>query len=119
MKKKVIGTVRILIAVALMACGIAGIMSSLGNMQETKENKAVQKQSSIDELKQSYDKLSIGMSYEECVNLIGSDGELFSETESEYFGKTAIYMWKPGDELFTGIEGQFENGNLSSKTWVD
>lgn len=119
MKKKLSMGVRIFFAAVLIICGVVRIGTSLNNAREAKEANAISKQSAIDELKASYDKLSIGMSYDECVKTIGREGELFSETETEYFGKTAIYLWKPDGELFTGIEGEFDNDKLSSKTWVE
>lgn len=49
----------------------------------------------VDTLKAGYDKLEVGMSYDDCVSILGAEGELFSETESEYFGKTEIYFGSP------------------------
>lgn len=111
---------RILLGLALLISGVIGIGTAINNMNLEKETQEQQEQAMVDTLKSGYDMLEIGMSYEECVSILGTDGELFSETESEYFGKNEVYLWKPyEDALFVGIEAYFTDGKLTDKTWVD
>ena len=111
---------RILLGIALLIAGIVGMGTAINNSTVEKETQEQEKQSMVDTLKSGYDALEIGMTYEECVSLLGAEGELFSETESEHFGKTEIYLWKPyEDALFVGIEAYFTDGKLTDKTWVE
>lgn len=111
---------RVLLGIALIVASIVGIGTSLHNSKVEKEVEEQQEQAMVDTLKSGYDMLEIGMSYEECVSILGAEGELFSETESEYFGETEIYLWKPyEDAIFVGIEAYFTNGKLTDKTWVE
>lgn len=108
-----------LIGIAMLLLGINDIRSAFNDVYERRETSSTQLQAAISELKSGYDQLKIGMSYEDCVNTIGSEGELFSETETEYFGKSAVYLWTPEGAFITGIEAHFDDGKLSSKTWVE
>ena len=89
---------RILLGLALLVSGVVGIGTAINNMSLEKETQEQQ----------------------ECVSILGAEGELFSETESEYFGKTEVYLWKPyEDALLVGIEAYFTDGKLTDKTWVE
>lgn len=111
----ILGIAVILAGVGLMLDGFSKIDS-----ENEKEIQEPQEQSMVDTLKAGYDQLEIGMSYEDCVSILGADGELFSETESEYFGKTQVYLWKPyQDALFVGIEAHFTDGKLTDKAWME
>lgn len=117
--KKFILVLRIVIGIALMIIGVSQIVSVFDSKHVQNENQDAPKQVTTSELKSSYILLEIGMSYEDCVDIIGVEGDLFSETETEYFGKSEVYLWTPKGEFITGIEAHFDNGKLSSKTWVD
>lgn len=111
---------RILLGISLLTLGVYDIVDSLNDMHHEKEVQEQQEQAMVDALKAGYDQLAIGMSYGECVSILGSEGELFSESESEYFGKMEVYLWKPyEDSLFTGIEAHFTNGKLTDKAWLN
>lgn len=111
---------RILLAIVLIGVGVVQIGRSINRSNVEKEAQEQQEQVSVSALKSGYDQLEIGMTYDECVSILGSDGELFSESESEYFGKLQVYLWKPyEDSLFTGIEAHFTNGELTDKTWIE
>lgn len=114
---RVLQGVAIILFVLIFGVMTAALIGS--NTPAEREKRETLKQAAIDALKSSYDQLEIGMSYEECVKIVGAEGELFSESETEYFGKTKIYLWKPKDKQFTGIEAYFKDGNLLAKTWLD
>lgn len=119
MKKAVLIALRIVLAAIFIVAGVSKIVSALNRQSEQREMQKQIEQASVNELKSAYDRLEIGMSYEDCVSIIGVEGDLFSETESQYFGKSSVYLWSPEDALFTGIEAHFDDGALSEKTWVD
>lgn len=117
--KNVWKVLRVLLGITILVVGIVQLGTSINNSKVEREAKEQQAQVAVDTLKAGYDQLEIGMTYDECVSILGAEGESFSESESEYFGKSSIYLWKPEGELFTGIEAHFDNDGLSSKTWVD
>lgn len=118
-KNTVLVLLRVIIGLAICGYGISQIMTALDNTHSEKVERAEQEQMAVDNLKSNYEELEIGMTYEECVSVLGGEGELFSKSETEYFGKSAVYLWKPEDTLFTGIEAHFDNGKLSAKTWIE
>lgn len=62
--------------------------------------------------KDKFDKVKIGMSYDEVVKIIGSEG---NETSSTRIGKTELKSYKWSGEGNSAIYGTFRNGELSSK----
>lgn len=119
MRKAFLLVLRLIIAAAVIIVGISQFTSIFDKQHEQRETSSIQQEAAISQLKSGYDQLKIGMSYEDCVKVIGSEGELFSETETEYFGKSAVYLWTPEGAFITGIEAHFNDGKLSSKTWVE
>lgn len=110
---------RIVIAVLLMIVGVYQIGTSFSDMKQDKETKEQQEQEMVDTLRAGYDKLEVGMTYDQCVDILGSEGELESEVESDY-ETMKIYSWDPyEDALFVGIQAYFTNDQLTYKTWMD
>lgn len=112
------------LAFLFLFMGIADIADSISHMQQEREerkmNEEIQEQAQIDALKAEYDQLEIGMTYGQCVSIIGAEGKKVTETESEYFGKAELYLWKPyEDSYMVGIEAHFTNGELTNKSWVE
>lgn len=65
-----------------------------------------------------YNQIENGMTYEEVKQIIGSDGELFSEVGekgTEYY--TAIYVWD-GTEIGSSASFSFQNNKLEIKTQI-
>ena len=62
-----------------------------------------------------YNRITIGMSYQEAVNIIGSTGELASSIDiGDYEFKTDAYSWD-GKEEFSSAIFTFQGGKVSSK----
>lgn len=111
---------RVLLGITLIVVAVVQLGLSMNNSKVEKETKEQQEQTMVDALKSGYDQLEIGMTYDECVSILGAEGELFSESESEHFGKLEVYLWKPyEDALFVGIEAHFTDNKLTDKTWVE
>lgn len=66
------------------------------------------------ELKNKFEKIELGMAYEDVEKIMESKRSLFSESVSS-FGTYQVYLWETG-ELFEGIELHFQDGKLSAKT---
>lgn len=62
---------RILLGLALLVSGVVGIGTAINNMSLEKETQEQQEQSMVDTLKVDYDKLEVGMSYDDCVSILG------------------------------------------------
>lgn len=109
-----------LIAAGSLISGIFTIKGTFDDMKTEKERQEQQEQAQIDSLKAGYDQLEIGMTYGKCVSILGVEGEKVTESESEYFGKNELYLWKPYEDSFmVGIEAHFTNGELTNKAWVE
>ncbi|WP_018392482.1 DUF3862 domain-containing protein [Bacillus sp. 37MA] len=63
-----------------------------------------------------FDQIKDGMSYEEVVGIIGSEGELLSETgEAGTEFHTLMYQWTSSDTTFGNASFMFQGGKLISK----
>lgn len=64
--------------------------------------------------------ISTGMTYEEVVDIIGSEGELLSEvnlgTGEQY--KTSVYMWKGEGSLGANANITFQGGTVIAKAQI-
>ncbi len=66
---------------------------------------------------EEYNQIENGMTYDEVVEIIGSQGEL--STESEYEGYTIeIYTWYADKTIGSNANVTFENGKVSAKAQV-
>lgn len=67
--------------------------------------------------KAEFDRITTGMTYEEVVEIIGSKGEVLSDTDlgfgSEY--RTAIYMWEGEGQTGANANITFQGGKVISK----
>lgn len=118
MKKKGTVVMRVVLGLILLVAGIYEFTNAVNNQHKENEIAQQVEQDATADLKSAYGELEIGMTYEECVTAIGSEGELFGETESD-LGKTTVYLWKPEGTVMTGIEAYFDNDKLSQKTWLE
>ena len=109
--------VGILIGTIFIIEGVTGIMGALENINE--EKMVYQEAKDLNEkvkqeLKNKFEKIELGMTYEDVEKIMESKGSLFSESVSS-FGTYQVYLWETG-ELFEGIELHFQDGKLSVKT---
>lgn len=63
-----------------------------------------------------YDKITLGITYEEAVELIGSEGEVFTESGEGEFA-TTVYQWKNSDS--SNLQLMFQTGVLITKNQTD
>ncbi len=70
------------------------------------------KNGTADISKAKFDKIKIGMSYDEVVEIIGSKG---TQKSSSTIGKTQLEFYQWSGEDYSAIYGNFRNGELSSK----
>lgn len=66
--------------------------------------------------KAKFDQIKNGMTYKQVCEIIGSEGELLSETGAEgdkYY--TVMYSWS-GEEIMSSANAMFQGGKLQSKS---
>ena len=79
---------------------------------ETAEEPEVEKLVSIED----YDGINLGITYEDAVALVGSEGEVFTESGEGEF-QTSIYKWENEDS--SNLRLMFQNGTLITKYQTD
>ncbi|WP_203363042.1 DUF3862 domain-containing protein [Bacillus sp. REN10] len=85
---------------------------------DTNETTEVKKENTNKLTKEKFDKIEDGMTYEEVVKIVGSEGKLMSETGdpgTEFH--TQMYEFET-DKAFTGANMTFQNGKLINKTQI-
>ncbi len=94
MKTKLIGVFVLLVFGAfLFGCGVS-------NIKVSKEN---------------YDKLAIGMTFEEVTEILGK-ADTKSETDMGEFGKMELWHFQLG---YKAIDVFFEDGKVIDKSWTE
>ena len=63
-----------------------------------------------------YDAVNLGSTYEEAVEIVGSEGEVFTESGEGEF-QTTIYKWENDDS--SNLRLMFQNGSLITKYQTD
>lgn len=105
-----------LMAVAIIAIlGISYINNSIDNTSYI-INQNISNNNDLITLSQ-FEKVQTGMTYEEVVNILGSQGELLSETDigyEEYFSQ--MYQWYGVGILGANANFIFQGGKLTSKS---
>lgn len=70
--------------------------------------------------KDEFDSISTGMTYDEVVEVIGSEGEVLSEVDldiGEQY-KTIMYMWKGEGSLGANANITFQDGKVTAKAQI-
>lgn len=109
--------IRIFIGIIFIFIGLSLIFKSnkgVNNIFNT-ANTEIQSVSTKVNL-EKFNKIEIGMSYSEVVEIIGEDGTLMNETTSnQYTSKT--YYWYAKNNISNAIV-VFENGKVSAKNQI-
>lgn len=71
----------------------------------------------------AYEALAVGMTHEQCVEIIGTEGEESASTTLPGFGSTSettsqIYLWRAEGFMAGNITAAFTNGKLTSKAQI-
>lgn len=116
-KKRKHKGIRIFIGIIFIFIGLSLIFKSnkdVNNISNT-ANTEIQSVSTKVNL-EKFNKIEIGMSYSEVVEIIGEDGTLINETTSnQYTSKT--YYWYAKNNISNAIL-VFENGKVSAKNQI-
>lgn len=107
-KKNVpLGIFLLIVGLALVVAGFGGVAST----EKTKENNP--ETISLAE----FNAISTGMTYEEVVNIIGSEGEVLSEVDigagEEY--RTTMYTWEGEGSLGANANVTIQGGKVTAK----
>ena len=94
----------------LIALGIIIIVVAVTSGGDTTNNTT----NSATITKAEFDLLQNGMTYEQCVEIIGGEGEMSSESAVANI-KMAIYTWKGEGGLGANANATFQNGKLTGK----
>lgn len=65
--------------------------------------------------REEYNRIEVGMTYKETVAVIGEEGKIDWENESEYTGHLAQVQWSAGGGSFAICH--FTRGRVSDKSW--
>lgn len=134
-KKRVfLGIVLFIIGISLFSAGINGFntSSTSQNSSDTQKSNSVNESKEIAQPKEDepenkptismaeFEAISTGMTYEEVVEIIGSDGELLSEV---YIGageeyKTVMYSWKGEGSIGANANITFQGGKVTAKAQI-
>lgn len=141
-KHKALGIVLVVFGVFLFIAGIGGFNSSPDDTEDKKTDNIIDTStpSSLSEpdsageeneektvpenkptiSKDEFEAISSGMTYEEVVEIVGSDGELLSESDlgigDAY--KSSIYMWKGEGSWGANANVTFQGGKVISKAQI-
>lgn len=64
-----------------------------------------------------YDAIKSGLTYKEVVAIVGEEGKIDWQNESEAMGHMAQVQWSAGGRSF--VLCHFSQGRVSDKTWYD
>jgi hypothetical protein len=65
--------------------------------------------------REEYDRIEVGMTYKETVAIVGEEGKVDWENESQYTGHLAEVQWSAGGRSFALCH--FARGRVSDKSW--
>lgn len=127
----------VIIGVALFANGMSNFNTSTNedgkpsqNKENTYDSSAETADISSDEQAESenkptiskdeFDSISTGMTYDEVVEVIGSEGEVLSEVDLDIGEQyeTIMYMWKGEGSLGANANITFQGGKVTAKAQI-
>lgn len=134
---KITGTVLVILGIILFANGISNFGTSSDNRNQLppKDNNSyvssdALKETTVDEQedqqnkstisKDEFNSISTGMTYDEVVEIIGSEGEVMSEVDlgmGEEF-KTSMYFWEGEGSIGANANITFQGGKVTAKAQI-
>lgn len=134
---KVIGTILVILGIILFANGISDFdtSSDAKNQLSQKDNNSyvssdAPMETTVDEQedqqnkstisKDEFNSISTGMTYDEVVEIIGSEGEVMSAVDlgmGEEF-KTIMYFWEGEGSLGANANVTFQGGKVTAKAQI-
>lgn len=94
-KKKSMGCLTTTVAVILIIFGLSNMFKACSNMASDAADgisESYQEEKASYATMEKFNQIQTGMSYDDVVSIMGSEGELSSESEVEGY-KTQIYVW--------------------------
>lgn len=94
-EKKPMGCLTQIVGIILIIFGLSNVFRACSNMASDAADgipESYQEEKASYATMEKFNQVQTGMSYDEVVSIMGSDGELSSESEVEGY-KTQIYVW--------------------------